>query len=115
MTEYRRARRKRAVEVIDVHDTMTEQSVGRIGNLSESGMMLICAQPPYEDALFQFRFTVHSEDGRPKAVEVGAHHLWSDQANSPGQYWSGFRFIDMGQDSLATLREWVGGSRGPKA
>ena len=39
-----------------VTDTMTERVVGRIGNLSETGMLLIASAPLVEDALYQFRF-----------------------------------------------------------
>ena len=107
MTEYRRAKRKHATEVIDVFDCMTEQVIGRISNLSETGMMLMCSQPPFDDALFQFRFTVNDEQGRSRPVEVGAHHLWTDKANSPGQHWAGFRFIDVTPECLKAMRGWV--------
>lgn len=106
MTEYRRARRRRAADVIEVLDTMTEQQIGRIGNISETGMMLMTDQKLCEDALYQFRFTL--EDGnRTRTLEIGSHHLWSDETNVPGQYWAGFRFIDMGQDDAAHLRAWI--------
>lgn len=106
MTEYRRAKRRRAADVIDVFDTMTEQQIGRIGNISESGMMLITDQKLCDDALYQLRFTL--EDGhRSRTIEIGSHHLWSDGANMPGQYWAGFRFIDIPADDAAQLRAWI--------
>lgn len=106
MTEYRRARRRRAADVIEVFDTMTEQSIGRIGNISETGMMLMTDQKLCDDALYQIRFTL--EDGnRSRTIEIGSHHLWSDGANMPGQYWAGFRFIDIATDDAAQLRAWI--------
>ena len=106
MTEYRRSKRRRAADVIEVFDTMTEQSVGRIGNISESGMMLIASRRLHDDALYQLRFTL--DDGvRPRALEVGAHHLWTDDANVPGQLWAGLRFIDIATDDAKHLREWI--------
>ncbi|MCB1561555.1 MAG: PilZ domain-containing protein [Xanthomonadales bacterium] len=107
MNEYRRAKRKHADEAIDVFDCMTEQSIGRIGNLSESGAMLICPQPLFEDALYQLRFSIRDSTGRERSVEVGAHHLWSDEAGSPGQHWCGLRFIDVTKDHLQIMRDWV--------
>ena len=41
---------------ITVIDTMTDTVVGRIGNLSETGMLLIANAPLVEDALYQLRF-----------------------------------------------------------
>lgn len=107
MTDNRRAKRKRAAEVIEVVDTMTEQTVGRLGNISESGMMLMTATRLMDDALFQFRFSVVDADGRTRPIEVGAHQLWSDAANVPGQYWAGFRFIDVARDDADLLRAWI--------
>jgi hypothetical protein len=106
-TEYRRSKRKRAVETIDVVDTMTEQVVGRIGNISETGMMLLATAPLLDDALFQFRFTLPDGSARGRSIEVGSHQLWSDAANVPGQFWAGFRFIDIAPEDAALLRAWI--------
>jgi hypothetical protein len=106
-TEHRRAKRKRAVETIEVTDTMTEQVVGRIGNLSESGMMLLGFVQMTDDSLFQFRFQLADPAGFGHTIEVGAHQLWSDAANIPGQYWAGFRFIDIAPDDATRLRAWI--------
>lgn len=106
-TEARRAKRKRAAEAIDVVDTMTEQVVGRIGNLSESGMMMLATVQLMDDALFQFRFSLPDGNARGHGIEVGSHQLWSDAANVPGQFWAGFRFIDVSPEDLAALRAWI--------
>lgn len=106
MTEYRRARRRSASDLIEVIDTMTEQPIGRIGNISESGMMLMTGLKLCDDALYQLRFTL--DDGlRSHPIEIGSHHLWSDDANVPGQYWAGFRFIDISPEDAAQLRAWI--------
>ena len=106
-TEYRRAKRKRASEAIDVIDTMSEQVVGRIGNISETGMMMLATTQLHDDALFQFRFTLPDGTTRGRGIEIGSHQLWSDAANVPGQYWAGFRFIDISPDDAALLRAWI--------
>jgi c-di-GMP-binding flagellar brake protein YcgR len=106
-TEYRRAKRKRAQETIDVVDTMTEQVVGRIGNISETGMMMLATTHLADDALFQFRFTLPDHGARGRSIEIGSHQLWSDAANVPGQFWAGFRFIDISPDDAALLRTWI--------
>jgi len=106
MTEYRRAKRKQASDVIDVVDTMTDKVLGRIGNISESGMLIIGSEVLFDDALFQLRFRLPAS-GEQRELLVGAHHLWSDDANMPGQVWSGFRFIDVASEDLAALRAWI--------
>jgi len=106
MNEYRRAKRRKVGD-IDVLDTMTGEVIGKLSNLSETGMLLILGQPLISDALFQLRFALTSEDGRSRTVDVGAHELWSDEASAPGQIWTGFRFIDVGPEDVAFIREWV--------
>lgn len=107
MSESRRAKRKAASEAIEVFDTMTELSVGRVGNLSESGMMLMASAPLAEDALYQFRFTLGGSQLRTRTLEVGVHQLWSEPSHVPGQFWSGFRFIDIAPEDAAHLHAWV--------
>ena len=108
MNEYRRAKRRKAEQGIEVLDTMTERVVGQLSDLSETGLLLIAHQPMVSDALYQLRFRLPG--GRNVAehvVEVGAHELWSDPAAAPGQIRTGFRFIDVAPADLAYLRNWV--------
>ena len=105
--EYRRAKRKQVAERIDVTDTMTESVIGLIGNISETGMMLLAGVHLPDDALFQLRFTLSDAGGNQRDVSVGAHQLWSEPASTPGQFWVGLRFIDVGPEDLAVMRIWI--------
>jgi hypothetical protein len=55
-SEYRRAKRRQANHAIEVIDTMTEEVIGRIGNLSETGMLMVANRHLNNDALYQLRF-----------------------------------------------------------
>ena len=107
MNEYRRKRRRNPDSMVEVHDVMTEALVGRIGNISETGMLIHADITLVDDALYQFRFALHDADGGKHAYEVGAHHRWSDAAGTPGQFWTGIRFIDVSPDDMQHLRRWV--------
>ncbi|MBY4597439.1 PilZ domain-containing protein [bacterium BD-1] len=106
-TEYRRAKRRKVGYNIEVLDTMTGQVIGKLSNLSETGMLLILGQPLTSDALYQLRFSLPDDTGNTRMVEVGAHELWSDEAAAPGQVWTGFRFIDVAPEDVAFIRGWV--------
>lgn len=103
--EHRRSPRRIVDGTVLVSDVMTEEVAGRIGNLSEGGMLLMASVPLTEDALYQFRFRLPGEAGD---IEVGAHLLWSDRASSPGQSWAGFRFISLSDAHRDRLQNWVG-------
>ena len=105
--EFRRARRRKVSDTILVTDAMTDSVIGRIGNVSETGMLLIASAPLVEDALYQVRFQLHDARGRPVPLEVGAHLLWLDRASAPGQAWTGFRFIAIPADQSQQLRDWI--------
>jgi hypothetical protein len=107
MNEHRRAKRRKLGYSVEVVDTMTELSIGRIANLSESGMLLVLHQPLMNDALYQLRIRLPDNYGVEHSLEIGAHELWSDDAAAPGQVWTGFRFIDIAADDLDFIREWV--------
>jgi hypothetical protein len=107
ISEFRRARRRKAPDTILVTDMMTERVVGRIGNISETGMLLMASEALVEDALYQFRFLLRDDDGKELPVEIGAHLLWMDRASAPGQSWTGFRFIGLNEAQAARLRAWI--------
>ncbi|HVI58661.1 MAG TPA: PilZ domain-containing protein [Luteimonas sp.] len=107
INEFRRARRRKATDTILVTDAMTERVVGQIGNLSESGMLLIANESLVDDALYQLQFALPNEKGEPTMVVVGAHLLWMDRASAPGQAWIGLRFIAVAATSLAGLQRWI--------
>lgn len=106
--DYRRAPRQPTSDLIEVVDTMTDRVVGRIGNLSETGMLVISSGPLIEDALYQLRFQLPGgNDNADEAIEVGVHLLWQNVASAPGQAWSGFRFITLSDGAQARLRTWL--------
>lgn len=103
--EHRRSPRRKVAETVRVADVMTEEIVGRVGNLSEGGMLLIASVPLSEDALYQFRFRLPGDGATD--IEAGMHLLWLDRASSPGQSWAGFRFISMSDAHRDALHAWV--------
>ena len=106
-SEFRRAKRRKVEDRIEVTDAMTDRVIGHLSDLSETGMLLIANQPLVSDALYQLRFRLVDGNQHARAIEVGVHELWSDAAAAPGQVWTGFRFIDLGPADLMFIRSWV--------
>ncbi|MEO6103328.1 MAG: PilZ domain-containing protein, partial [Pseudoxanthomonas sp.] len=104
INDSRRAQRRNVHESVVVLDSMTEQAIGRVGNISESGMLMIANVPMCEDALYQLRFEIIDRTGRVVAIDAGAHIIWSGSANTPGQSWAGLRFLTIEESQLGVLR-----------
>lgn len=104
----RRRQPRRAVPGrVEVVDTILEEPVGHLGNLSVGGMLLIAHRPLPDDALFQFRFNLPDAIGAVQPLEVGAHVLWQDRAGATGQSWIGLRFLGLSPDAIQRLRAWA--------
>ncbi len=106
-SEFRRARRRRVIEQIEVVDAMTDMVIGRLGNLSESGVLLITNTALREDALYQWRFNLPHPNRGMVQIECGAHLLWLDQASAPGQWWAGARFILLSKTATDNVAAWI--------
>ncbi len=107
INEFRRARRRKVADTVLVTDAMTDSVIGRVGNLSQTGMLLIASAPLVEDALYQLRFPLHDTGSHDIMFELGAHLLWIDHASAPGQAWVGLHFLAVSEDQAERLRQWI--------
>ena len=109
--ERRSAPRKPTSIPIEVTDSITGESIGRVGNLSRTGMMLICHHPLRDDALYQLRFQLPNPQGPIDEIEAGVHTMRTDQAATHGYQWSGLRNISISGAAAASLDRWLERSR----
>ena len=107
ITDTRRAPRRPVPEIIHVRNMMTGRPMGRLGNVSEGGMLLLADSPLPLDALYQLRFDIIDRSGAHRPMDVGVHLLWKEPANAPDQWWAGFRFLTISAEHLAALRQWI--------
>lgn len=106
--ENRRSKRRAVEGVVPVTDAMTGTPMGRIGNLSIDGIMLITSVPIREDALYQVSFPFPPTPGAPQqTIEIGLHEQWSEAGGVPGQYWAGFHIVDISPADRARLKAWI--------
>ncbi|MET4599689.1 PilZ domain-containing protein [Stenotrophomonas sp. 2694] len=104
----RRAPRRQVSDLVPVTDQMRDSVVGRLGNVSETGMLMLASAALRDDALYQLRFPLPLADGRSEWIDVGVHMLWSEPAHAPGQSWAGFRFLTLSREHRQLLRRWIG-------
>lgn len=103
----RRARRREVNVSTPVTDAIAGKPIGSIGNLSRTGLMLISPQPLNDDGVYQLSFELADAQGRARTLEIGMQQQWSDAPATPGQYWTGLRFIDVSDADDAVLESWL--------
>lgn len=108
--EQRRAQRKHANHAVAVADLVHGGSLGRLGNLSAGGLLLIGPLPPASGAVYQV--SVALPDLRPDhastaVIELGIQEQWQDATAAIGQIWSGFRIISISPADAALLEAWL--------
>lgn len=112
MVEHRQSLRKPPDRPIDVLDLITGRPIGRVGNLSVDGMLLISQRALPANALYQLSFNLPAVDGSgARPLEIGVNEQWGERASAPGQFWTGFHIIDISPEDQDRLTAWINSSR----
>lgn len=106
-SELRRRPRQHVPGAVAVVDCMTGHAIGRLGNLSETGMLLITNASLLNDALYQLRFELCDVADNVLPIEIGTQLLWQDAANTTGQFMAGLHFINRSESQHESLRAWL--------
>jgi hypothetical protein len=103
----RRAPRLQIPALVPVRDQMTGTVIGRLSNVSETGMLMIASEPLVEDALYQLQFPIPDGRGGEVNIDVGVHLLWRDPAHAPEHSWAGCRFLTLAKEHRDHLARWI--------
>jgi hypothetical protein len=112
VVEHRQSLRKPPSRPIDVQDLVSGRTLGRIGNLSIDGLLLIGQRPLPANALFQLSFNLPVDGSGARPLEIGVCEQWGERAAAPGQFWTGFHIVDISPDDQERLTAWVNSSHG---
>lgn len=102
--DQRRAPRKPVDAGVVAIDTIAEQPLGNLCNVSATGLLLIGNREPRSEGIYQVRINLPNGGGH---VELGLQEQWHDPAASPGQYWAGYRIIAVGSSHGELLERWL--------
>lgn len=105
--DQRRTRRKPVDFAATVIDVIAGQPMGRIGNLSGTGMLLICPAAPQSEAIHQVRLPLSGDSDTPQYIEVGIQEQWHELAASAEQVWVGYRIIAISEGDDVRLDAWL--------
>ncbi|HEY8327119.1 MAG TPA: PilZ domain-containing protein [Rhodanobacter sp.] len=110
ISNQRRAERKRATVNAIVTDVISGLPMGHLGNLSSTGMLLISAQAPRSEALYQVSMTLPGAErmlAQSQPIEVGIQEQWHESAASSGQIWAGYRIVAITDADAARIESWL--------
>lgn len=102
--EQRRAPRKTVDAGVVAFDTITEQPLGNLCNLSASGLLLIGNRKPRSEGIYQVRLPLPETGG---SIELGLQEQWHEPADGPGQCWAGYRIIAIDNAHGEQLERWL--------
>lgn len=103
----RRSVRKHVSESLQVIDFMTGTPLGRIGNLSIDGLMLISPRAVPERHVYQVQFPLPGSSATAPRLEVGIQSLWSEAASGDHSHWTGCQIISISPACQDLLDAWV--------
>jgi hypothetical protein len=106
----RRAERKRASTNAIVTDLISGLPIAHLGNISSTGVLLISAQAPRSEAIYQVSMTLPGSDRRllhSQPIEAGIQEQWHEVAASSGQVWAGYRIVAISDADAARLDSWL--------
>lgn len=103
----RRSPRKRVSESLQIVDVMSGAILGRIGNLSADGLLLISSRPLPERHVYQVQFPLPGSGPAAARLEVGIQCLWTELANSEHSHWAGCQIVSISPAAREALDAWV--------
>ena len=105
MNNHRRSARRQVSDSLQVVDSITGHALGRIGDLSADGMLLVGHRTLPEQHVWQVRFPLpgHTEH----RIDVGIQCLWSVPAAGEHNHWNGCHFISISPQDQELLDRWV--------
>lgn len=102
--ERRKSPRKRLSAELTIFDRSTGANVGRLMNLSESGLRLLSKTPFVDGQRMVFSMILPQQVRGSTTISVDAVAVWAQQASYGGDVAAGFRFIEPKPESLEVIR-----------
>ena len=103
--EKRRHQRFDLTNPLKVIDTISDELLGLVVNISVEGLMVIGDKLVVDGSVYQIEIPV-GEGGEPKFY-AGIECLWTSEADSADKNWSGFRIIDISDENAALLDQVI--------
>lgn len=107
MRQKRKLGRRHLLYYLQVLNRETGNALGRMGDITTEGMMLISDAAVEVDAVYKLRVVLPEEGFAGKTLDLDAQCLWRNRDRNPELVVCGLRFVDVGEDAMRTIEELV--------
>ncbi|MCK5163987.1 MAG: PilZ domain-containing protein [Desulfobacula sp.] len=102
--EKRKFDRKQLYYYLKVNHDQTNTLAGYLGDISTQGIMLFSKDSVEPDKAFNLRINLYEEFGMDENLVFEARSLWCEKDANPEYFIIGFKFIDLDQAGIDTVK-----------
>ncbi|GAA6151846.1 PilZ domain-containing protein [Pseudoteredinibacter isoporae] len=108
MSENRRKLERRRVDIAVVaHNGVDDEPLGKLVNIHEEGLMIMSDGPLQTDSIYQLELVLATPLDNESSIPVVADCLWQSPANTEGNYWVGFKIVEVSNKSVDLIGRLV--------
>lgn len=104
MQDDRKYSRPRLVNQFNVINSVTNQIIGRMTDLTIGGMMMVSLVPARIGRTFKCRFELPRNVYDGQQLDFHVEAKWCDQIESGGIYQTGYQFVDLTSEDKELIR-----------
>jgi hypothetical protein len=107
MKNARAQQRWQLVTQLRVFNSLHDQLIGHLFDVSTDGIRLISEQPVEKDQDFNFYMNIHEDLPTERTCRMSARSIWSKEDISPNFYDSGFQLLDVSEETRSYLNSLI--------
>ena len=101
--DMRKSERFDVTDIVRVIDVPTGQEIGRLVNISDTGMMIHGTRKIEENSVMQLSLVFEDDLDKRETINIGVESLWAQTSGDKSQYWTGFCIIDISEQDQARI------------
>ncbi len=107
MLEKRKHKRMHVISYLKVQQRNTDQSFGKVVDLTTEGMGLYSEESIESNSICQFRVSIPTKSLEMRSIVFDARVMWCRKASHPGFYDSGIQLLNVPPKDLKLIEQFV--------
>ena len=107
MEDERKLRRMHVVSYLKVHERNTDQSVGRVTDITTEGIRLCSKEPIKENSTIQFKMKIPRVTAGSDEITFDALVIWCHKSTNPELYDSGVQLLDVPPKDIDIIEQFI--------